>query len=217
VTVATHVTFVHGRISVMTDERDLYGGDGERIPALTWRPLAATDFPVLSGWLNEPQVARWWHQDASAAGIERDFGPSVRDEELGEDLVVFLGGTAVGFLQRARISDYRDDLEQFSALVEVPGGAVTIDYFLAEAPLRGRGLGTRLIKAAVEQTWTDYPDAPAVIVAVVAANIASWRALEKAGLMRVAEGPMTPDNPIDDPLHYVYRVDRPAPAGDTHG
>jgi aminoglycoside 6'-N-acetyltransferase len=39
--------------------------------------------------------------------------------------------------------------------------------------------------------------------------VASWRALEKAGLKRVAEGPMSPDNPIDDALRYIYRVDRP--------
>ncbi len=38
---------------------------------------------------------------------------------------------------------------------------------------------------------------------------ASWRALEKAGLQRIAEGAISPDNPVDDPLHYVYRVDRP--------
>jgi hypothetical protein len=43
--------------------------------------------------------------------------------------------------------------------------------------------------------------------------VASWRALEKAGLKRVAEGPMSPDNPIDDALHYIYRVDRPGAAG----
>ncbi len=66
-----------------------------------------------------------------------------------------------------------------------------------------------MIALAVENTWTVYPAAPAVIVAVVAANAASWRALEKAGLQRVAEGAMSPDNPIDDPLHYVYRINRP--------
>jgi aminoglycoside 6'-N-acetyltransferase len=66
-----------------------------------------------------------------------------------------------------------------------------------------------MIAAAIEDTWRSYPDAPAVLVAVVAANVASWRALEKAGLQRIAEGAMSPDNPIDDPLHYVYRVDRP--------
>ena len=44
---------------------------------------------------------------------------------------------------------------------------------------------------------------------VVPANTASWRALQNAGLRRIGEGPMT-DNPIDDPLHYIYRIYRPA-------
>ena len=56
-----------------------------------------------------------------------------------------------------------------------------------------------------------------MLVAVVAANVASWRALEKAGLKRVAEGPMSPDNPIDDALHYIYRVDRPGAASSALG
>lgn len=100
-------------------------------------------------------------------------------------------------------------LAEFIAHVDVPNGVVELDYFLAEQRLRGRGLGSRMIAAAVEDTWISYPTAPAVLVAVVAANIASWRALEKAELTRVAEGAMSPDNPIDDRLHYIYRVDRP--------
>jgi aminoglycoside 6'-N-acetyltransferase len=52
----------------------------------------------------------------------------------------------------------------------------------------------------VARAWIDRPCAPAVLVAVVAANTASWRTLQKAGLRRIAEGPITPDNPIDDPL-----------------
>lgn len=94
----------------------------------------------------------------------------------------------------------------------MPVGAVELDYLIADPALRGRGLGSRMIAAAVEDTWNSYSDAPAVLVAVVAANVASWRALEKAGLKRVAEGPMSPDNPIDDALHYIYRVDRPGAA-----
>lgn len=177
---------------------------------LSWRPLAAADLPMLAGWLAQPAVARWWHHDATPAGVERDFGPSVRGEEPGEDLVVLLGGRPVGLLQRAVISEYPEDLEEFSALVDVPPGAVELDYLLADDAPRGRGLGSRLIAAAVAATWTDHPAAPAVLVAVVAANVASWRALEKAGLRRVAEGDMTPEDPRDDPRHLVYRVDRPA-------
>ncbi|MDQ3887258.1 MAG: acetyltransferase [Actinomycetota bacterium] len=182
------------------------GFEGE---PLAWRPLVAADLPMLSTWLAEPQVARWWNHETSAAAVERDFGPSLRGEEPGENFVVLLGGRPVGLLQRSRITDYPEDLDEFASLVAVPAGAVTIDYFIADAALRGRGLGSRLIATAVARTWSEYPDAPAVLVAVVAANVASWRALEKAGLHRVAEGAMTPDNPVDEPLHYVYRATRP--------
>ncbi len=176
---------------------------------MTWRPLAASDLPLLASWLAEPQVARWWNHESTAEAVERDFGDSVAGREPGEDLLVSLDGEPVGLVQRSVIADYPQDLAEFASLVEVPDGAVELDYLLGEASLRGRGLGSRMIATAVERTWRDHPGAPAVLVAVVAANTASWRALEKAGLRRVAEGPMEPDNPVDDPLHYVYRVDRP--------
>jgi aminoglycoside 6'-N-acetyltransferase len=60
--------------------------------------------------------------------------------------------------------------------------------------------------------WERYPEARAIIVPVVATNRASWRALEKAGFRRVAEGDLAPDNPIDPPRSLVLRVDRPGEA-----
>ena len=188
-----------------------YGGavHADAGSALSWRPLASNDLPLLCEWLTGPQVARWWNHDATVAGVDRDFGPSVRGEEPGEDLVVLVDGRPVGLLQRSVIADYPEDLVEFSTLVEVPDGAVELDYLIADPALRGHGLGTRIIAHAVEDTWTARPGAPAVLVAVVAANAASWRALEKAGLQRIAEGAMSPDNPVDDPLHFIYRIDRP--------
>jgi len=171
--------------------------------------LAAQDLPLLTGWLREPAVVRWWNHETSAEAVERDFGASVRGEEAGEDLVVSLDGRPVGLLQRSVIADYPEDLEEFVEVVDVPAGAVELDYLIGEAELRGNGLGSRMIAAVVADTWSAYPATTAVLVAVVAANVASWRALEKAGLRRIAEGPMSTDNPVDDPLHYVYRADRP--------
>ncbi len=164
---------------------------------------------MLAEWLREPQVARWWNHETTKEAVERDFGPSVRGEEPGEDLVVSVDGQPVGLVQRSVIHDYPEDLAEFAAIVDVPDGALELDYLIGEAALRGHGLGTRMIAAVVEDAWTAYPAAPAVLVAVVAANTASWRALEKAGLQRIGEGEMTPDNPVDDPLHVVYRIDRP--------
>ena len=176
---------------------------------LSWRPLAADDLPMLAAWLREPQVARWWNHDSSEHGVERDFGPSVRGEDRSEDLVVSLDGRPVGLLQRSVIADYPEELDEFATLADVPEGAVQLDYLIGDPAVRGRGLGTRMIAAAVADTWRTRPAASAVLVSVVAANVASWRVLEKAGLQRVAEGVQIPDNPADDPLHYVYRVDRP--------
>lgn len=176
---------------------------------LTWRPLAAADLPMLAGWLQEPTVIRWWNHENTLEAVERDFGPSVRGDEPGQDLVVSLDDHPIGLLQRSVIRDYPGDLTEFEALLDVPDGAVELDYLIADPALRGHGLGSRMIAAAVRNTWRDYLEAPAVLVAVVAANTASWRALEKAGLHRIAQGAMTPENPVDDPLHYIYRVDRP--------
>jgi aminoglycoside 6'-N-acetyltransferase len=177
--------------------------------AISWRPLAAEDLPLLTAWLREPAVARWWNHETSPEAVERDFGPSVRGEEAGEDLVVSLDGRPVGLLQRSLIGEYPDDLEEFAEVVDVPAGAVELDYLIGEAELRGHGLGSMMIAAVVADTWSAYPATTAVLVAVVAANVASWRALEKAGLRRIAEGPMSTDNPVDDPLHFIYRIDRP--------
>lgn len=176
---------------------------------MTWRRLAAADLPLLAVWLRDGQVSRWWNHETTARAVERDFGPSVRGEEPGEDLVISLGGRPIGLVQRSVISDYPDDLAEFESIVDVPDGALELDYLIGEAALRGRGVGARMIAAVVAESWTAYPAAPAVLVAVVAANTASWRAVEKAGFRRIAEGGMTPDNPVDDPLHYVYRMDRP--------
>ncbi|GAB7192836.1 GNAT family N-acetyltransferase [Kineococcus sp. NUM-3379] len=176
---------------------------------ITWRRLTERDFPLVRSWLQQPHVERWWNHETSPEAVERDFGPPARGEEPAEDFLVFLDGRPVGLFQRCRIADYPEDLEDLGPVVDVPAGAAELDYLIGEPGLTGHGLGPRLIAFAAERTWADLPDTPCIVVPVVAANRASWRALEKAGFRRIAEGDIEPDNPVDDPLHFVYRLDRP--------
>lgn len=182
---------------------------GRLEPVITWRSVTPADFGLLSEWLAQPHVARWWNHETGPDAVERDFGPTARGEEPAEDLLALVDGVPVGLVQRSRLADYPDYLAELAEIVEVPDGAVTIDYLVGDPGRVGQGLGTTLIAAMVERTWRDHPTAPAVVVPVVAANRASWRALEKAGGYRVGTGPMEPDNPVDDPEHHVYRFDRP--------
>lgn len=173
------------------------------------RRLTEADFALLQRWLAAPHVARWWNHDFSADGVARDFGPAARGEEPSEDLLVFLDGEPVGLVQRSRLDDYPEYRDELRAVTDVPENAFTVDYLVGEPGRVGRGVGTAMIRAVADRTWSDHPGTPALVVAVVATNPASWRALEKAGFRRVGEGDMEPDNPVDEPLHYVYRLDRP--------
>ena len=177
--------------------------------AVEFRRVERADFPLLARWLATEPVRRWWWHEWSGEAVERDFGPSADRLEPNEDWLALLDGEPVGLVQRSRVADYAETLEQFSSLDDVPPRAATLDYLLGDPQRLGRGLGTAMIAAMVAKTWRDLPDAPAVLVAVVAANTASWRALEKAGFRRVASGDLPPDNPVDEPLHHLYRVDRP--------
>ncbi|WP_030667669.1 GNAT family N-acetyltransferase [Streptomyces rimosus] len=176
---------------------------------ITWRRLTEDDFPLVRRWLEQPHVARWWHHETSPEAVARDFGPVARGEEPSEDLLVLLDGRPLGLVQRSRFADYPDYRAELAALTEVPGEAVTLDYLIGDPDQAGRGLGPRMVRAVVRATWHDHPRAPAVLIPVPAANRASWRALEKAGLHRVAQGELEPDSPTAGRAHYVYRVERP--------
>lgn len=176
---------------------------------ISFRALEAADLPLLAGWLGQPHVHRWWYQDP--ANVEADFNPTHRAArgEPGEDLLVLADGVPVGLVQRSLIAAFADDLEPLEQLVDVPAGAYTVDYLIGDVRLTGNGLGPRVISAAVADLWTRQPAATCVIVPVAAANRASWRALEHAGFQRIGTGWLTPDNPIDDGSHVIYRIDRP--------
>lgn len=181
---------------------------------IAFRRVERSDFPLLTRWLAEPHVARWWNHEWSPEAIERGFGQSVDGLEPGEDWLALLDDTPLGMIQYCRFADYPEYLEELSAVMEVPEGAESIDYMIGDPALTGRGLGPAMIRAFVARIWDADPTATCVVVPVAAANRGSWRALELAGFARVARGPLEPDNPVDDPLHEVLQLDRPPrPAG----
>jgi aminoglycoside 6'-N-acetyltransferase len=176
---------------------------------VTFRPLTRADLGLLARWLAEPLVARWWAHQTTPEAVEADFGPCIDGTDPAEVLLALAGGRPFGLVQRYRIADFPEYVAELSAVVDVPPRALSIDYLIGEPDVRGGGAGTAMLRALVADCWTAYPDADAVLVPVAAGNVASWRALEKAGFTRVAEGPLTPDNPVDPPDHVLSLLRRP--------
>jgi aminoglycoside 6'-N-acetyltransferase len=156
-------------------------------------------------------VKRWWNHEFTPEAVERDFGGSVDQLEPSEDYLALLDGQPIGLIQCCRYGDYPEYLDEMATVHAVSPDSVSIDYFIGAADQCGRGLGRAMLAAFVSDVWSRYPDAPNVVVPTSAANIASWKALAHAGFVKVAEGPLEPDNPIDDPWHVVMSCDRPHP------
>jgi len=179
------------------------------VSGCSFRPITRQDFPLLGRWLDQPHVQRWWADDSSPQALEADYGDTVDGNEPAEVFIAWRDSTPIGLAQRFQLSAYREYMEQLRPITEVPAGAYSIDYLIGEERSTGRGWGSEMIRAFTQNIWNDDAQASAIIVPVHAANVASWRALEKAGYSRVASGLLEPDNPADDRSHFIYRAKAP--------
>jgi aminoglycoside 6'-N-acetyltransferase len=171
---------------------------------ISFRPLRRADFPTLARWQASPHVARWWRDPADLATITSKYTPNVEGRDPTEVFVIQVDGSAVGIIQRYLIADYPD----WAAVIGF-GDAVGIDYYLGAGELTGKGIGSRAIARFAGETLARYPEVPLVVAAPQQDNVASWRALEKAGFERLWAGQPDSDDPSDAGPAYVYGLRRP--------
>jgi aminoglycoside 6'-N-acetyltransferase len=177
---------------------------------LEFRPLTRSDLAVLADWLAAPHVARWWRESSDLQAVTGAYGPAADGTDTTECFVVLGDGEPVGFAQCYRLAD-EPSWQASLAPTGVPINAAGVDYLIGRPDLVGQGLGPRLIGAFVDRVWGRYPEVPAVVASVSRDNRRSWRALEKAGFIRVWSGEIRSDDPSDEGPSHVYLRPRPAP------
>jgi RimJ/RimL family protein N-acetyltransferase len=173
---------------------------------ITFRPLTDDDLPLLHRWLNDPGVVRWWEgDDVSWEGVVRDYGGGGDGPE--EHYLALLDGEPVGWIQCGSAAHWPDESAAWRALGLDPAVA-GIDYLVGEPAARGRSLGSRMIRAFVDDVvfgrhpgWTQAAADPDVD------NVASWRALAKAGFRHVG------DIPSGKGTGRLMAIDRPPAPG----
>ena len=144
------------------------------------RRLTDDDLPLLHRWLNEPDVVRWWEgDDVSWEGVVRDYGSA--SDESAEHWIASIDGRDVGWIQCWAATDEPEEVAPWLAL-GVHQTAAGIDYLVGESTDRDRSVGSAMIRAFVnEVVFGRHPKWTQACASPVEANVASWRALEKAG------------------------------------
>lgn len=147
---------------------------------VSFRRLVDDDLPQLHRWLNEPGVVRWWEgDDVSWEGVVRDYGSANPDPV--EHWVASVGDRDIGWIQCWAATDEPAEAGSWWAL-GVHRSAAGIDYLIGEPGDRGRGLGTAMIRSFVAAVvFGRHPGWTQACAAPFAGNVASWRALERAG------------------------------------
>ena len=147
---------------------------------VAFRRLVAADLPMLWRWLNEPGVVRWWEgDDVSWQAVVHDYGTPSGDST--EHWIASADGRDVGWIQCWATADVPDEVKPWWAR-GVDRRAAGIDYLVGDPARRGQGLGSAMIRAFVaDVVFGLHPHWVQACAAPLVNNVASWRALEKAG------------------------------------
>lgn len=160
-------------------------------PHLRLRPAVPADAPRLRHWDRQPHVIACNPNDDWDWERELPRRPDWR-----ELLIAELDGRPVGFLQI--IDPAREETRYWG---DVPPDLRAIDVWIGEASDLGRGLGTRMMHAALARCFAD-PAVSAVLVDPLANNTRAHRFYERLGFRWVERRRFG----VDD--CFVYRLTR---------
>lgn len=141
-------------------------------PDYVFRRMNAADFPLIRSWLALPHVVEWWGDPEQQYGlVSGDL-----DEPAMDQYIVAAAGNPFGYLQCYDLTAWN------SGFGPQPPGTRGIDQFIGEPDMIGRGHGSALIRAFVDDRLRN--GAPRVVTDPDPANLRAVRAYEKAGFER---------------------------------
>ncbi len=120
--------------------------------------LNSSHFPLLLKWLNAPHVKRWWDQDVNWTSklITKKYTPYTQGFKILGDIkkpmhafVIQIDQTPVGYVQYYNKYDFPP--QQGYSLDGLPGSLAAIDFYIGEKDYLGKGIGTKVLKAFLQE------------------------------------------------------------------
>jgi aminoglycoside 6'-N-acetyltransferase len=114
---------------------------------IEFRPVEESDFPILSAWLAQPHVRKFYQKmPITLEEVALEYGPFVRGEEPTICHLAVSGGAPFAYLQCYRNADYPEWVE----IIEVKDG-ISVDLFIGEPIYLHRGFGRAALGGYLRQ------------------------------------------------------------------
>ena len=134
--------------------------------------VTSADLPLLRNWLSDSEVRRWWGDpDEEIALIAGDL----ENSSIALNIVWF------GAKPFAYIQDYDVHASPEKHRHHLPEGTRSIDVFVGEADMRGKGHGPKFLRLRAMDL--KQSGAPVVVIDPLVANLNARNAYKKAGFI----------------------------------
>jgi aminoglycoside 6'-N-acetyltransferase len=148
------------------------------MPKIEFCPLQAADLPMLTAWLAEPHVRKFYQKHpVTFAEVALEYGPTIRAEEPSLSHVASYEDTPFAYLQCYRNVDY----PEWQALIGVDGG-ISVDLYIGDPAYLHRGLGRSILRAYLARVaFPSFPHEAQAYIGHDLLNTAALRCSQAAG------------------------------------
>ncbi len=168
--------------------------------------LEESHIPLMERWLNSGEAFRWYGgRLRTEEELRRKY--LVEKPRTGTHcFIIEYGGRPIGYLQYFRIADYPD---YYSLLCAEPHD-YCLDLFIGRDDCIGRGIGTQVVRAALDRLIFTRPDAGRCLLGPSPENKRAIRCYEKCGFRHMRT--VTSDS---GEVEYVMAVEKVPTALET--
>lgn len=148
---------------------------------VSFRELAAEDFPLLFNWLGRPHVKKWYAPEpTSFAEVLARYGPRTEVGSAVKAFIIEADSADAGYVQTYSI----DEFPEYERTLGCEKGVVGMDLFIGDDWRQRHGLGSQVIRRFVDEMIFGHYGALACVGGAPEGNVAAIRAFEKAGFRR---------------------------------
>ncbi|MGH6852355.1 MAG: GNAT family N-acetyltransferase [Methylocella sp.] len=145
---------------------------------IAFRPVEERDFPLLSAWLAQPHVRKFYQKTSvTLEDVASEYGPCVRGEEPGICHLAISAGKPFAYLQCYRNAEY----PEWAELIGEHGG-ISVDLFIGDTTYLRKGFGRAALSGYLQRVaFPNYNREPRAYIAHEQVNTAALRCSQATG------------------------------------